>query len=153
MIVYRITNCEYAGDLSGMGARLFGGRWNSEGRSMLYTASSRSLAVLEILVHLPPLMIPDNYCAVEIEIPDNNIKTLNIANLSPGWQDVAATDETRKTGDKFINERKQLVMRVPSAIVPAEFNYLINPRHQDIDKVKIVSRSPFSFDERLFFKR
>ncbi|RYZ94836.1 MAG: RES domain-containing protein [Sphingobacteriaceae bacterium] len=152
MIAYRITNCDYANDLSGMGARLFGGRWNSEGKSMLYLASSRSLAVLEVLVHLPPLMIPDNYCAVEIDIPENNITAISAETLPPGWQDVSFTDATRKSGDTFIRHKEYLILRVPSAIVPAEYNYLVNPAHPDMEKVKVTKRQPFDFDKRLFFK-
>jgi RES domain-containing protein len=76
MILYRIAKCNYAGDLSGTGARLYGGRWNSEGKPMLYTASSRALAVLEVLVHLSPLLVPNNFCLVEIEVPENSIYTL-----------------------------------------------------------------------------
>ncbi|RYZ93121.1 MAG: RES domain-containing protein [Sphingobacteriaceae bacterium] len=151
MILYRIVNCDYANDLSGTGARLYGGRWNSEGKNMLYLASSRSLAVLEVLVHLPPLMIPNNYCAVEIDVPDNNILTVSKNELPHNWQDVSSSSPTRELGDIFLKKREHLVMRVPSTIVPAEFNYLINPAHPDMQKVKVVKRQPFNFDERLFF--
>jgi RES domain-containing protein len=152
MIVYRITNCDYANDLSGTGARLYGGRWNNEGKSMLYTASSRSLAILEVLVHLPPLMIPDNYCSVEIEVPDDSILTINTADLPVGWQDVSTITETKEMGDAFIKNREYLMMRVPSVIVSTEYNYLINPTHPKIKEVSILYNSPFNFDERLFFK-
>lgn len=152
MIVYRITNCDYATDLSGTGARLYGGRWNTEGKSMLYTASSRSLAILEVLVHLPPLMIPENYCSVEIDVPDDSIVTIKDSDLPDGWQDVSATTETQEIGNTFLKKREHLIMRVSSVIVPAEFNYLINPAHPAIKDVKILYNMPFNFDERLFFK-
>src|ERR1700733_12810007 len=99
MVLYRIVNCSYADDLSGMGARLYGGRWNSEGKSAVYLASLRSLAVLEVLVHLPPLMIPDNYCLVEIEVPDNSITNVEIDDLPHNWQDISPPMALSKIGD------------------------------------------------------
>jgi len=149
MILFRIANCNYAGDLTGTGARLYGGRWNSEGKSMLYTASSRALAVLEVLVHLPPLLIPDNFCLVEIEIPEDNIYTLNPALLPPHWRDIPAPVALRQLGDEFLKKREYLVMKVPSSIVPAEYNYLINPLHPAASAVKLTNTETFSFDERL----
>jgi len=72
MILYRIVKCNYADDLTGTGARLYGGRWNSEGKPAIYLASSRALALLEVLVHLPPLMVPNGYLLDEIEVPNNS---------------------------------------------------------------------------------
>jgi RES domain-containing protein len=149
MILYRISNCNYAGDLSGTGARLYGGRWNSEGKSMLYTASSRALAVLEVLVHLPPLLIPDNFCLVEIEIPENSIYTLDPALLPANWRDIPPPVTLRQLGDDFLKKREYLLMKVPSSIVPAEYNYLINPLHPAASAVKLTNTETFSFDERL----
>ncbi|QEC75519.1 RES family NAD+ phosphorylase [Mucilaginibacter ginsenosidivorax] len=149
MILYRISNCNYAGDLSGTGARLYGGRWNSEGKSMLYMASSRALAVLEVLVHLPPLLVPDNFCLVEIEIPEDNIYTLAPALLPINWRDIPPPVILRQLGDDFLKKCEFLVMKVPSSIVPAEYNYLLNPLHPEALKAKVTNRESFSFDERL----
>jgi RES domain-containing protein len=149
MVLYRIANCNYIKDLTGTGARLYGGRWNSEGKSMVYLASSRALAVLEVLVHLPPLLLPYNFCLAEIEVPDKNILNLDISTLPDNWKDVSPPSELKQIGNRFIKETKHLVMRVPSSVIPQEFNYLLNPWHTDIKKVKIISTSPFSFDDRL----
>jgi len=149
MILYRITNCEYADDLGGTGARLFGGRWNSEGKSMLYLASSRALAVLEVLVHLPPLMIPDNYCLVEIDVPDSSITEMKTEDLPADWKDVSPPASLKQIGNKFLKKKEHLLMKVPSSIVPMEYNYLLNPHHADIKKVKVIKKENFSFDERL----
>lgn len=149
MILYRIARCIYIDDLTGMGARLFGGRWNSEGQPALYLASSRSLSVLEVLVHLPPLIIPDDYCLVEIKVPDNSINNLSIDDLPENWKDISAPTILKRIGDEFLKEKKYLMMRVPSSIVPMEYNYILNPLHQDIKEVKILKKEPFSFDERL----
>jgi RES domain-containing protein len=148
MILYRIVKCSYAADLAGTGARLYGGRWNSEGRPALYLASSRSLAVLEVLVHLPPLMIPNDYCLVEIEAPDS-VTEIKTNDLPVNWKDVSPPNSLKLIGDTFLQKQEHLLMKVPSSIVPMEYNYLLNPLHKDINKVKILSKEPFDFDERL----
>lgn len=149
MILYRIAKCNYADDLSGIGARLYGGRWNTEGKAMLYTASSRSLAMLEVLVHLSPLIVPDDFCLVEIEVSEDSITTLDPTLLPANWRDIAAPVQLRKLGDEFLKKCEYLIIKVPSAIVPAEYNYLINPSHPAISSVKLMNREPFSFDNRL----
>ncbi|UOE47698.1 RES family NAD+ phosphorylase [Mucilaginibacter sp. SMC90] len=149
MILYRITKCNYAADLSGAGARLYGGRWNSEGKPMLYLASSRSLAVLEVLVHLDPLIIPGNYCLVEIEVPDDKITTVKVEQLPEDWRDISGPVILREFGDTFLKKQEYLLMKVPSSIVPAEYNYLLNPLHPDAFDVKLLKREPFGFDRRL----
>jgi RES domain-containing protein len=149
MILYRIAKCQYADDLSGTGARLYGGRWNSEGRAMLYLASSISLAVLEVLVHLNPLIVPDNFCLTEIEVPDDSIALLDTVLLPNNWQDVSAPGMLRELGDDFLKKQQYLLMKVPSAVVPAEYNYVVNPQHPDAKKIQIIKKSHFSFDDRL----
>lgn len=149
MVLFRIVKCCYADDLSGTGARLYGGRWNSEGKPALYLASSRSLAVLEVLVHLPPLMIPDDYCLTEIEVPEDSVTAIKITDLPPNWTDISPPVELKQTGDEFLKKQAYLLMKVPSSIVPMEFNYLLNTRHSEIKKVKVIVKEPFSFDQRL----
>jgi len=149
MILYRIGDCNYINDLTGTGTRLFGGRWSSKGKPGIYLASSRALAVLEVLVHLQPLMIPDNYCLAEIEVPDNNIEQAGINHLPSNWNHVSPPAEIKKISDDFLLAKKHLALQLPSAVVQAEFNFLINPLHKDMRKVKIIKQDPFSFDERL----
>ncbi|WP_255486606.1 RES family NAD+ phosphorylase [Mucilaginibacter sp. SP1R1] len=149
MILYRIAKCNYADDLSGTGARLYGGRWNSEGRPMLYLASSRALAVLEVLVHLNPLIIPSNFCLATIEVPDTDIVLLDTALLPNNWQDVSAPAILKQLGDAFLKKQERLLMRVPSAVVPEEYNYLLNPLHLNVKDVRVITKEPFSFDDRL----
>jgi RES domain-containing protein len=149
MILYRIGKCVYVDNLSGEGARLFGGRWNSEGRSAIYLASSCSLAMLEVLVHLQPLMIPNDYCIVEIEVPDTSITQITVNDLPDNWKDVSPPAILKVMGNNFLANKKQLMLKVPSSIVPTEYNYLLNPMHPDMKKVKIVKKEPFDFDSRL----
>ncbi|HZY37635.1 MAG TPA: RES family NAD+ phosphorylase [Mucilaginibacter sp.] len=149
MILYRIGDCNYVNDLSGTGTRIFGGRWSSKGKPGVYLASSRALAVLEVLVHLQPLFIPDNFCLLEIDVPMDSIEQVDTGNLPSNWKDVSPPIEVKKIGDNFLHEKKHLILQLPSAIVPAEFNFLVNPLHKDMKKVKMLRQEPFSFDERL----
>lgn len=149
MLLYRLTKCVYANDLSGNGARLYGGRWNSEGKAMIYLASSRALAVLEALVHLPPTYIPNEYCMVAIETPDD-FAGIDEKLLPHNWQDSTDLDVLKQIGNTFLSERKKLLLKVPSAIVNEEYNFLLNPLHASEQKIKLKSVLPFSFDSRLF---
>ena len=148
MLLYRLTRCVYANDLTGAGARLYGGRWNSEGKGMLYLASSRALAVLEALVHLPPANIPDEYCMVEIETPDDFID-VDQKLLPPNWNNADELDILKQFGNSFLFEKKSLMLKVPSAIVDMEYNYLLNPAHKSAQKVKVKKIRSFTFDNRL----
>jgi RES domain-containing protein len=149
MLLYRITRCVYADDLSGTGARLYGGRWNNIGRAMVYLASSRSLAILEALVHLPTAIIPDNFCLITIDVPED-VFVADSQLFPPNWNAYPEPEILKHTGDFFLKENRNLLMKVPSAIVKEEYNYLLNPQHIKSSKVKIISNEPFTFDERLF---
>ncbi|HEY4196460.1 MAG TPA: RES family NAD+ phosphorylase [Mucilaginibacter sp.] len=148
MLLYRLTRCVYANDLSGAGARLYGGRWNSEGRSVVYLASSRSLALLEALVHLPPTDVPNEYCMATIEAPDD-FSVVEEKLLPKNWQDHQDLDILKQLGNNFLFEKKNLLLRVPSAIVNEEYNYLLNPLHANASKLKVKNIQPFNFDNRL----
>jgi RES domain-containing protein len=148
MLLYRLTRKKYVNDLSGAGAKAFGGRWNSIGMAMLYLTSSRSLAVLEVLVHLPPLLIPDDYYMITIEAPDD-FGVVDNKHLPENWQESPDEHNFKQIGDKFLRENKKLLLKVPSSIVTEEFNYLANPLHVMASKLKVVAITPFSFDSRL----
>lgn len=141
MIVHRLAKAAFTG-LDGEGARLFGGRWNSPGRPMIYTAASPSLAVLEVLVHLdlPPELIPSDYRLLSIFVPDD-APLADVAELP---------DDPLSVGDAFLALGEALVLRTPSAVVPQEHNSLINPRHPAAAGLKLAADEPFRFDPRLF---
>lgn len=148
MVLYRIAKCNYITDLSGTGARLYGGRWNSVGSAMVYLASSRSLAVLEVLVHLPPALIPANYCLITVDVPDD-VQKLDPKLLPPNWQAYPEPAFLRTLGDQFSKQNKHLLFQVPSAVVKQEYNYLLNSAHPKATEVKIINQEIFTFDERL----
>ena len=154
MIVYRLSKQSYIHDLSGRGAEINGGRWNSKGVSVVYTAASRALAVLEVAVHTPLGIIPTDYFMATIELRDeNNLVHIDIADLPLNWNSNPIIKATQLIGDKFAKINRHLVLQVPSATVPGDFNYLINPMHPDFKTVKIIKTEPFEFDMRLFKQR
>ena len=151
MIVYRITSGIYATDISGEGARLAGGRWNTIGNKVLYSAQHISLSILEILVKADKFTTPDDYTIVSIEVPeDKNYSLIELSNLKLHWQQ--KIPYTQWIGDQFIKNNESLVLKVPSAIVHQENNYLINPLHKDFKKVRIIHTELLNLDKRLLLK-
>jgi RES domain-containing protein len=151
MIVYRLSKRKYADDLSGKGAEVAGGRWNSKGNPMFYTSESRSLCTTEIAVHTPLGIMPVDFFLVSIEIPDDlAISEIKISELPMDWRSLPHAHSTQVIGDHFLKEAKYAVMRVPSAVVQGDSNYLLNPAHKDFTKIRIMGTEPFGFDERLF---
>ncbi|MCE7039384.1 RES family NAD+ phosphorylase [Dyadobacter sp. CY312] len=147
MELFRITRSEYQNDLSGMGAYYHGGRWNSPRNAMVYSCSRRSLAMLEILVHLQRPTPPPDYVVVVIYVPDA-MKFAKGIYVIPDWQ--LEPQWTRETGDTWLQEKSSLLLRVPSVVVRNESNYLINPNHPEAESVKVINIEPFEFDSRLF---
>jgi RES domain-containing protein len=147
MELFRITRSEYQNDLSGKGAYYHGGRWNSPRNAMLYTCSRRSLAMLEILVHWQRPTPPPDYVVVVLYVPDS-MKFAQGVDVIPDWQ--LEPQWTRETGDKWLQQKHSLLLRVPSVVVRNESNYLINPNHPEAEAVKVINIEPFEFDSRLF---
>jgi RES domain-containing protein len=149
MIVYRIANENYKNDLSGNGAALYGSRWNSPGRRMLYTSQYISLSILESLVHIDKKFIPANQYLLHISIPDTkDVKTITRAAIKKDWR--TNIEYSRWVGDQFIRSAEFLILKVPSVVVDQENNFLLNPVHPDYKKVKIVNAELLQLDQRLF---
>lgn len=152
MIVYRLSRSKYSNDLSGKGAELAGGRWNSKGIPMIYTSQNISLCMAEVAVHVPLGIIPVDYELITLEIPDDEILELKKSKLPEDWRVTLMQNDTQKFGDAFFKKAEKLILKVPSVIVKGEFNFLINPNHKNSKKVKIKKIEPFVFDERLFVR-
>ncbi len=150
MIVYRLSTAKYADDLSGEGARLYGGRFNPVGIPALYTSENISLCILEILVRASRLTIPDSYTLISIEIPDTDIREIKLKKLKNDWQN--DLDYTQGIGEDFLKENKEMCLKVPSAVIPIEHNYILNPSHAGFKKVKIIGTQLLQLDKRLFKK-
>jgi RES domain-containing protein len=151
MRVFRLIRKKYGIELSGKGAALSGNRWNSKGTELIYCADSRALAMAEVAVHLSLSILPKDYVMVEIDIPSEiSIATLSKEDLPAHWSSFPHLLDTQQIGDAFVAERKNCVLKVPSAVVPGDFNFLINPYHPDFSGFRIVSQEDFPFDSRLF---
>jgi len=151
MILYRLTRKAYIDDISGRGAETHGGRWNNKGLPALYTASSRALAVLEVAVHVPLGIIPIDYFMCGIELPDGiSIFEIKPSDLPKKWNSNPIIQATQMLGDDFLKGRKHLAMKIPSASVSGDFNYILNPAHPGFNQIKVAFTEPFEFDSRLF---
>lgn len=151
MEVYRITRQKYERDLSGNGAAVAGGRWNEIGKPVLYAASSRSLAILETLVHLRQPQPPPDYRIMVLYVPDT-MPMLAIADreLPAGWRHNEVY--TQQRGSLWLSDNSCVSLRVPSVIVRAEYNLLLNPAHPFFSEIRLIAVEPIEFDARFFQK-
>ncbi|MDQ2658568.1 MAG: RES family NAD+ phosphorylase [Bacteroidota bacterium] len=145
MIVYRCSLRKWANDLTGTGSFLHGGRWNTPGTRLLYTAENNVLAAFEVALRIPLDQISKNYVMIPIDIPDD--AETYAPRLPKNWNiDVRFTQHI---GDEFVKGRRDLLMKVPSALITDSYNYLINPAHPLIANVKPGEPRTILFDKRL----
>lgn len=150
MRVYRIAKTDHIGDLSGTGARLYGGRWNHRGTPMVYTSETRALATLEYLVHVSLPFAPANLGMAALEIPDGIVpEEVLPSSLPTNWRGHPASPKLPDIGTEWARSGRALLLRVPSAVVEHECNVLINPLHRDARLVVVVETEPCRLDERL----
>jgi len=149
MIVYRVGKTRYAEDLTGEGARLNGGRWNHKLTPCIYTAESRALAVLEYTVNVNIDDIPRALSFSRIEIPDAGILVLSEADLPGNWKQVPSPFATKEFGTQLLKAAKNLIIKIPSTVIPNEYNYLINPAHPAIKNCKVTAIVDFVYDVRI----
>jgi RES domain-containing protein len=134
---------------SGEGARLFGGRWNRPGTAMVYTAESQSLAALELLVRLDSAALLDEYVVCEAAIGERLIERLDAKRLPKHWDADPAPESVKEIGDRWVAEGSCAVLQVPSAVIPAESLYLLNPKHADFRELRLGAPMAFRLDRRL----
>ena len=148
LTLWRLTKARYAQTaFDGEGARLYGGRWNSPGRAVVYLAGSLALAALEILVHVKSQSELEGYVKIRVEAPEG--LTGEIPSLPENWQQGRAPDETKAIGDRWLGAGETPLLRVPSVVIPEEYNYLLNPQHPRLGELTVGEAEPFSFDPRL----
>jgi RES domain-containing protein len=139
MIAWRLCRRPHA-DLTGEGARLFGGRWNKPGRPVVYLAEHPALAALEVRVHLdlPFELLPVDFVLMRVGVPDDPDTAF------------AVEQDTVATGDAWLAEARSVALRVPSVLIPHAWNVLLNPRHPEAAQALIQDTEPFGFDPRLW---
>lgn len=147
--VWRLVTARFAKSaFSGDGARLYGGRWNRKGVPLIYTAATQSLAMLEMLVQDEPLRA--RYVMIEARIPKGvKIDRVKPEDLPADWRSVAARDNLQTIGTEWARKRNGAVLAVPSAVIPDETNYLLNPLHADFRRIRIGKPQRFETDLRL----
>lgn len=153
MRAYRLCRANYPA-YDGEGARRAGGRWNSKGIRVLYMSENRSLAVLEVLVHLSAL-IPDRYVSGSAQIPNDLPTDVVEANSLPeNWATLAPSQQipTRMIGDQWVEQHRTAVLSVPS-VISGERNYVLNPSHPDFSRIEFADPGPFQFDLRLLYPK
>jgi RES domain-containing protein len=132
----------------GEGAKGAGGRWNSPGSAVVYTASSLPLAALEMLVHLPRESSLAKFVSIPVDFDEGLVTELK-ASLPPDWRIYPAPISTMAIGDAWLRSKASAVLRVPSVLIPEESNFLLNPAHMDFAKLSIGPPRDFWFDPRL----
>jgi RES domain-containing protein len=149
-VSWRIVAAEHAeGAFSGEGARLYGGRWNSPGVAVVYTAQSASLAALEMLVRLHAERRMPNYVLFACAFDDSLVEPIAKSDLPPGWRADPAPPRLQQLGEQWVLSGRSAILRVPSAVIETEFNYLLNPVHPDFGGIEIAEPVPFALDLRL----
>lgn len=151
MILYRLTKTRFVGSAwSGQGAKQAGGRWNSMGTAMVYTSEAASLTMLETLVHLHAAQLLHSFSLLSVAVDDGLIQMLDKQSLPDNWASAEAPHALAEIGDRWVESGDAVALRVPSALSPVEFNYLLNPLHPAF--AEMVSRAvtlDFRFDDRL----
>ena len=151
--LWRITRAPYA-DLSGEGARRFGGRWNPAGAPLIYTSTSLALTALETLVHTDPDLVPDDLIAMRITVPGVSSETHADGTLPAQWRDEIGNAHTQAFGAEWARVQRSALLIVPSVLLPdeaasPEVNVIINPQHPEAAGIQIAGKIPFTFDPRL----
>ena len=144
MVLWRISRHK---DLNGTGGLRVSGRWHYAGQPVVYLSESAAAALLEVCVHTAANDVPPDFTLLRIEGPELKVVSLADGVLGEGWQ--ADLERTRDLGTKWLREGTGALLRVPSAIVPATFNFLLNPLHRDAKRLRIVETMRYPFDARL----
>lgn len=148
MRVWRVTRRAHAAP-DGEGARLYGGRWNLPNTPVVYASSSLSLAVLEYLVHVDRDLAPPDLVSISAEIPASvRVEAVELAELPSGWQAPSDQEALQRLGSEWVRRQASAVLRVPSALIPVEFNYVLNPAHPEFARITWSSAVAFSLDPR-----
>jgi len=146
---WRIVPANRAGDaFAGQGAKVYGGRWNSPGFAVVYASQHKSLAALELLVHLSP-RIGRRFKAFSFHFPDSLMESTSRRDLPPDWRQEPPPASTQHVGDAWLRRARSAVLAVPSIIIPEEWNYLLNPAHAEFHKITTAKPQDFIFDPRL----
>ncbi|MBS0401426.1 MAG: RES domain-containing protein [Proteobacteria bacterium] len=149
-VAHRIVKARHASAaFSGEGARVVGGRWNRPGDAVVYASASLALAAMETFIHLGEDGLHISFVSFRIEIPDT-VQAQSCRRPPAGWRDEPPQETSMRYGSAWLRSGGTAVLEVPSAIVPSESNYLLNPLHPDFGRIRIGRARPFTFDPRMW---
>ena len=147
---FRIVKSTHSANaFDGEGARQYGGRWNSPGTAVVYAAQSESLAALELLVHLQASQLLSSYSTLAVDFEDSLVEVCVASALPSDWNEYPAPTGLQELGDRWVCENRSAILQVPSAVIPTEAIYVLNPNHPDFRRIAIGPPTPFRFDPRL----
>ena len=149
MLVYHLGHSRYAYSMTGEGAKLHGGRWNKIGSPCLYTSESKALCVLEYAANVRLQEMPLSLSITSFEIPENSWFEILPKELPSNWQEVPTPEETKLLGTRLLEDKNIIALKVPSVIIPSEFNFILNPLSLNFAKVIIKEVLTFSLDKRI----
>ena len=150
MQVWRICSRKHR-RFDGEGARRHGGRWNHTGTSVVYVSGSLSLAALELFVHVDIDTAPNDLVAIQVDIPDTlTIETIKIESLPRDWRRYPGAEDLKDVGTAWASKASTAILAVPSAVIPEERNYLLNPVHRDFKRIRLRKPVTFRFDVRMW---
>ena len=149
MIVYRIGKTKHASDLTGEGSKLFGGRWNHKLTPCIYTSESRALALLEYTVNISIEEIPRALSIAVFEIPSAGIQFIPEDQLPGNWRHIPAPSSTKYFGTNLLKASVNATFKIPSSVITEEYNYILNPLHQDSKHFRILDIEDFVYDVRI----
>jgi RES domain-containing protein len=134
---------------TGEGPWRYGGRWNSPGVHVVYVSEHQSTAAFEIFIHRAPFILGEKYKAFHLQWPDSLTEIFPVKKLPTNWRVSPPPAETMEIGDRWVQEQRSTVLALPSAITPADTNFLLNPEHPDFKRIRIHPPINFDFDPRL----
>jgi RES domain-containing protein len=152
LVLWRLVKTRHIDDaFSGEGARRYGGRWNARGTAVVYLSGGLSLAALELFVHLTAQDARLNFSAIQVDVPSAvKVQQLALTELPDNWREEPPPDGCKLLGSRWVERTEAALLRVPSIIVPNEFNYVLNPAHADFKKIIVRAPQPFGFDTRMW---
>jgi RES domain-containing protein len=149
MKVYHLGHTKFARSLTGEGAKLHGGRWNKIGTPCIYTSETISLSVLEYSANVRLDEMPASLSITVYQLPDNSWKMIEKNKLPRNWQEIPAPEETKNFGSNLLQDASVLAIKIPSVIIPSEFNFILNPLATNFQTIKIIDVFSFALDKRI----
>lgn len=153
MTIWRIASRRHAA-LDGEGARLYGSRWTPRGIRAVFASATLSLAALERFIHTDPDLEPEDLVAAGIDSgPDIHIESVDVDDLPANWREYPAPAALASIGEQWLRRARTAALSVPSAVIPRERNFILNPAHADFERLRVGTPEPFAFDPRMWKQR